>query len=244
MVSAALTDTEIRVSSGFRGARIVLYGAVFDLRDRPSGHRRHRARSRHPAAHRPQDSGRGPVAEQPARWCSGARRASTAWPRPGRCGTSPASPCCATWARAWKHLAIAAPLEQRVETTYGVRDVVVSRLGADYLDWRRAVLRLKEKAGLYAADPQGVRFVDKGLFRAQLDLPAEVADRPPIPPVSCCSRTASRSRSATVRWSSRRPGRRGALYLFAKDRPWTYGLVSVIVALGAGWAASVAFRRS
>jgi hypothetical protein len=34
------------------------------------------------------------------------------------------------------------------------------------------------------------------------------------------------------------------LYLFAKDRPWTYGVVSVIVALGAGWAASVAFRRS
>ena len=35
-VSAALTDTEIRVSSGFRGARIVLYGAVFDPKDRPS----------------------------------------------------------------------------------------------------------------------------------------------------------------------------------------------------------------
>jgi hypothetical protein len=35
-VSAALTDTEVRVSSGFRGARIVLYGAVFDPKDRPS----------------------------------------------------------------------------------------------------------------------------------------------------------------------------------------------------------------
>ena len=31
-----------------------------------------------------------------------------------------------------------APAEQRTETRYGVRDVVVSSLGADYLDWRSA----------------------------------------------------------------------------------------------------------
>jgi hypothetical protein len=34
------------------------------------------------------------------------------------------------------------------------------------------------------------------------------------------------------------------LYLLAHDRPWFYGLASVAVALAAGWAASVAFRRS
>ena len=36
MVSAALTETHVRVTSGFRGARIVLYGAVFDPAARPS----------------------------------------------------------------------------------------------------------------------------------------------------------------------------------------------------------------
>jgi hypothetical protein len=36
VVSAALTDTKIRVNSDFRGARIVLYGAVFDPENRPS----------------------------------------------------------------------------------------------------------------------------------------------------------------------------------------------------------------
>ena len=46
-------------------------------------------------------------------------------------------------------------MEQRTETRYGVRDVVVSGLGADYLDWRRAVVRLKEAAGLYAARAAG-----------------------------------------------------------------------------------------
>jgi uncharacterized protein (TIGR02186 family) len=141
------------------------------------------------------------------------------------------------------HLAIAAPLEQRVETRYGVRDMVVSSLGADYLDWRRAVLRLKEKAGLYAADPGGVRFVDKGLFRAQLNLPAEA----PIGRYTARIVLFQDGKPVSIRdraFVVEKAGAERALYLFAKDRPWTYGLVSVIVALGAGWAASVAFRRS
>src|SRR5205814_1739489 len=71
------------------------------------------------------------------------------------------------------HLAIHAPAEQRIETRYGIRDMVVSRLGGDYLDWRRAVVRLKQKARLYDASDRGVRFVDRGLFRAEIALPAE-----------------------------------------------------------------------
>jgi uncharacterized protein (TIGR02186 family) len=35
-ISAALTDTTVQVKSDFRGARIVLYGAVFDPAARPS----------------------------------------------------------------------------------------------------------------------------------------------------------------------------------------------------------------
>ena len=35
-ISAALTDTNVRVSSDFSGARIILYGAVFDPSARPS----------------------------------------------------------------------------------------------------------------------------------------------------------------------------------------------------------------
>ena len=39
-------------------------------------------------------------------------------------------------------------------------------------------------------------------------------------------------------------GAERALYLFAHNRPWSYGLVSVAIALAAGWAASVVFRRN
>ena len=36
VIPAALTDTTVQVKSDFRGARIVLYGAVFDPAARPS----------------------------------------------------------------------------------------------------------------------------------------------------------------------------------------------------------------
>jgi len=242
VVSAALTDTRVRVTSSFSGARIVLYGAVFDPADRPSD---------------VVVIVRGP--DQPIRMARKSRVAGL-WMngRPVVFKGAPGFYMAASTRPLEKiagfgvlrrlgagvdHLAINAPTEQRVETRYGVRDVVVSRLGADYLDWRRAVIRLKEKARLYDADSQGVKFVDHNLFRAEIDLPTaspigtyttEIILFQGGQPVY------RRTRSLTVE----KVGLERALYLFAHERPWTYGLASVLIALSAGWAASAAFRRS
>ncbi|MDG2523177.1 TIGR02186 family protein [Caulobacter segnis] len=241
-VSAALTETEVKVTSGFQGADIVIYGAVFDPAQRPSD---------------VVVLVSGP--EQPIRLAEKTRVAGV-WLNsrpvvftgaPGfyiAASTKPLNQIASFSVlrelnAGLDHLAIAAPEEQRVERRYGVRDMVVSRLGADYLDWRRAVIRLKEKAGLYAAEPDGVRFVDRGLFRAQLALPtaapigryeARIILFQDGRPVSI------RDRTLTVE----KAGLERNLYLFAHRRPWIYGLASVAIALLAGWAASVVFRRS
>ncbi len=241
-VSAALTTTNVRVTSSFRGARIVLYGAVFDPTAQPSD---------------VVVIVRGPDA--PLRMARKTRVAGV-WVNsrpvvfegaPGfymAASTRPLGEIASfgTLRRLGAgvdHLAINAPLEERTETRYGVRDVVVSRLGQDYLDWRRAVVRLKEESGLYAADDRGVTFVDRGLFRAEIDLPtaapigvytAEIFLFQNGQPVS------RRMRGLTVE----KAGLERALYLFAHNRPWSYGLVSVAIALAAGWAASVVFRRN
>jgi uncharacterized protein (TIGR02186 family) len=241
-VSAALTNANVRVTSSFRGAKIELYGAVFDPNDKPS------------------DIVvivRGPDA--PIRI---ARKIKVAgiWMNsrpvvfegaPGFYMTASTRPldqiagfgALRQLQAGIDHLAINAPLEQRVETRYGIRDMVVSRLGDDYLDWRRAVVRLKEKAGLYDADNDGVVYVDRGLFKAEIALPAAVPtgvytteiilfqDGQPI---------SRRVRALTVE----KAGAERALYLFAHRRPWFYGFASVAIALAAGWAASVAFRRT
>ena len=241
VVSAALTETNVRVNSDFRGDRIVLYGAVFDPLSRPSD---------------VVVIVRGP--DQPVRIARKSRLAGV-WvnSRPVVFQGAPGFYIAASTrplddiARfgvlrrleaGVDHLAMNAPAEQRTETRYGVRDVVVSRLGADYLDWRRAVVRLKTAEHLYDVDEHGVRFVDRGLFRAEIPLPAEA----PIgryavrillfqngQPVS------EKNRTLTVE----KVGVERGLYLWAHRRPWSYGLAAMAFALAAGWAASSAFRR-
>ncbi|MDO8297808.1 MAG: TIGR02186 family protein [Caulobacter sp.] len=241
-VSATLTETDVRVTSGFRGAKISVYGAVFD----PSG--------------RPSDVVvvvRGPV--QPVRiarkvrvggvWLNSRPVVFEGAPGFYRAASTRPLGDIARFGQLRKlglgldHLAIAAPAERRVETRYGVRDMVVSALGADYYAWRAAVVRLKQTAGLYSADAGGVAFVDRGLFHARVDLPAQA----PIGQYTARVILFQDGRPVsdrTLPLKVEKVGMERALYLFAHQRPWSYGLVSALIALCAGWAASRAFRRS
>ena len=241
VVSAALTETNVRVNSDFRGDQIVLYGAVFDPLARPSD---------------VVVIVRGP--EQPVRIARKSRVAGV-WinSRPVVFQGAPGFYIAASTrpldeiARfgvlrrleaGVDHLAINAPAEQRTETRYGVRDVVVSRLGADYFEWRSAVVRLKTAEHLYDVNEHGVRFVDKGLFRAEIPLPAEA----PIGRYDVRillfqngQPVAEKARALTVE----KVGVERGLYLWAHQRPWSYGLAAMAFALAAGWGASTAFRR-
>ncbi len=240
-ISAALTETNVRVSADFSGARIVLYGAVFQPDARPAD---------------VVVIVRGP--DQPVRI---ARRIQVAglWLNsrpvvfegaPGFYMAASNRPLdqIATFGQLRRlgagidHLRIDAPAEQRVETRYGVRDVVVSSLGPDYYTWRRAVVRLKEQAGLYDEDGRGVRFVDRGLFRAEIALPTGAPTgvyRADILLFQDGKPVSQRVRTLTVE----KVGLERTLYLWAHNRPWSYGLAAMAFALLAGWAASAAFRR-
>jgi uncharacterized protein (TIGR02186 family) len=241
-ISAALTDTQVEVTSGYHGARIVLYGAVFNPSTRPTD---------------VVVVVRGP--ERPIRLVRKIRVAGV-WLNsrpvvfegaPGFYMTASSRPLpeiagFGVLRRAGigvDHLRIEAPEESHTVTRYGIRDVVVSRLGADYLDWRRAVIRLMEKGDLYKADTKGVRYVDRNLFRADVDLPTEAPtgryetevwlfqDGRPV---------SVKVRPLTVA----KVGIERRVYNFAHVSPWLYGLVCVALALASGWIASVLFRRS
>lgn len=240
-VSAALTETRVQVNSGFRGAQIVLYGAVFDPTNRPSD---------------VVVIVRGP--DQPVRI---ARKVQVGplWinSRPVVFQGAPGFYIAASnrpldqiagfgvlrrMGAGVEHLAINAPAEQRVETRYGVRDMVVSSLGSDYVDWRRAVVRLKEQAGLYDVSDHGVRFVDRGLFRAEIALPAEA----PIGTYEAQIVLFQDGRPVSEKVRTLRVEKVGVertLYLWAHRRPWSYGLAAMVFALAVGWGASSVFRR-
>ena len=241
-ISAALTDTEIEVDSSYAGASLVLYGAVFNPGDDPV------------------DVVlvvRGP--ERPVRLVRKVRVAGL-WlnSRPVVFEGAPAFYVMAStrplseiagfgvlrrMGVGLDHIRIDAPNEQRTVNLYGVRDVVISRLGDDYLDWRRAVIRLKEKDGLYRADPSGVRFVDPGLFRAEIVLPAEA----PTGEYQTEVWLFQNGEAISVRRNTiqvRRVGVERWIHDFAFLQPWLYGLVSVLLACFTGWAASRWFRRT
>lgn len=240
-ISAALTETRVQVNSGFRGTRIVLYGAVFDPRARPSD---------------VVVIVRGP--DQPVRiarkvhvgflWINS--RPVVFQGAPGFYIAASSRPldeiagfaALRRYEAGVDHLAIRAPAEQRAETRYGIRDMVVSRLGSDYFDWRRAVVRLKENQGLYAVDDHGVRFVDRGLFRAEIALPAQApigAYQARIVLFQDGQPVSEKVRALSVE----KVGVERGLYLWAHRRPWSYGLAAMAFALAAGWGASAAFRR-
>lgn len=240
-VAAALTDARVLVDSSFTGASIVLYGAVFN----PTG--------------QPADVVvvvRGP--DGPVRLVKKTRNLGF-WLNsrpvlfegaPGFYMTASTRPLSdiADFGQLRRlgvgvnHLRINAPEESRTVTRYGVRDVVVSRLGEDYLDWRRAVIRLREAAALYNTDPAGVQFVDEGLFRAEVELPAvaptgqyfaEVWLFQDGEPVSVSNLTLTVEKVGIER----------EIFEFAHRRPWSYGILVVLLAAFTGWAASRLFRR-
>jgi uncharacterized protein (TIGR02186 family) len=241
-VAAALTDARIRVDSSFRGASIVLYGAVFN-----------------PSA-TPTDVVvvmRGPDA--PIRLVKKTRNLGV-WLNsrpvlfegaPGFYMTASTRPLSdiADFGQLRRlgvgvdHLRIGAPDEQRTVTRYGVRDVVVSRLGDDYLDWRRAVIRLKEAAALYDTDPEGVKFVDKGLFRAEIDLPAVAPTGEYHAEVWLFQDGAPQSVS-NLTLTVEKVGFERDVYEFAHRSPWLYGILCVLLAATTGYGASRIFRRN
>ncbi|KQY91064.1 MULTISPECIES: TIGR02186 family protein [unclassified Brevundimonas] len=240
-IAAALTDARVRVDSGFQGASIVLYGAVFNPGDQPAD---------------VVVVVRGP--DGPVRLVKKTRNMGV-WLNsrpvlfegaPGFYMTASTRPLSdiADFGQLRRlgvgvdHLRINAPEESRTVTRYGVRDVVVSRLGEDYLDFRRAVIRLREAAALYNTDPDGVEFVDRGLFRAEVELPAvaptgryfaEVWLFQDGEPVSVSNLTLTVEKVGIER----------DVFEFAHRRPWTYGLLCVLLAAFTGWAASRVFRR-
>ncbi len=108
--------------------------------------------------------------------------------------------------------------------------------------FKRAVVRLKQKHGLYVQNEFGVAFVGKSLFRTTIDLPANV----PVGPLRARVHLFREGILLDTFESTVQLAREGVgrfLYNFAVGFPLIYGIAAVFVAAGAGWAASTYFSR-
>ncbi len=112
---------------------------------------------------------------------------------------------------------------------------------ADLTEFKSAVIRLKQKEGLYVQEQYGVVFIGRSLFRATIELPANVPVGPLVARVHLL-REGQLLSTYTARVNLERQGIERILYAFAFDHALLYGLFTVAVAVGAGLIASTLFR--
>lgn len=114
---------------------------------------------------------------------------------------------------------------------------------SDLAEFREAVVRLKQRERLYVQDEYGVVFVGgASLFRTTIDLPANV----PVGPLKArvfLFRNGQMLSKFETQVLMQREGIERFLHTFAFDYPLFYGICAVLVAAGAGLAASTYFGR-
>lgn len=108
--------------------------------------------------------------------------------------------------------------------------------------FREAIIRIKRDDGLFQRKPYGVAFIGSSLFRTTIDLPANV----PIGPLRTkvyLFRGGELLANYEAQVTLQRAGLEEFLHSFAFESPLLYGLMSVAIAVIAGLAASIFFRR-
>ena len=125
-------------------------------------------------------------------------------------------------------------------------DQAVRRVGGhdtieDTTPFTDALVRLREKTGLYQQLDDEISLAQDTLFQTHIDMPANlvegdyaaqfflVRDRMVI---STGQTTIRVEKTGIERW----------IYNFSRNRPLLYGLAAVAAALAAGWLAAEAFR--
>jgi len=111
----------------------------------------------------------------------------------------------------------------------------------DPFDFRDSILRLRSAQGLYSELPGTVRLVEETLFDVSVPLPANLVEGDYTARVFL-TRDRRVVDSFETAIAVRRSGLEDWIYRMAQDRPLVYGILSVFLALGMGWAAATLFR--
>jgi uncharacterized protein (TIGR02186 family) len=113
----------------------------------------------------------------------------------------------------------------------------------DLPEFRQALVRNKQREGLYITDAAKVTFLAERLFRTKISFPANVATGTYQALVYLVRDNQVVSAQSTPLLISK-IGVGAEVYDFAHGLSMAYGFISVMIAVMAGYLASLAFRRS
>ncbi|HLT78261.1 MAG TPA: TIGR02186 family protein [Ferrovibrio sp.] len=136
------------------------------------------------------------------------------------------------------------PLLQRLQI--GTDNLRFRHLGGepppDMADFRRAIIRQKIREGLYHEAVDAIDFLGPKLFRTELSFPSTV-------PVGTYRAEIYLIRNDRIVAAQSTPlfidkhGIEQQVFDFSRQEPGVYGMVAVLLAVLAGWAAAIAFRK-
>ena len=148
-------------------------------------------------------------------------------------------------------VATTGPLDEIMSATERLRhrvglDMVVRTIGAraevaDPDSFLAAVVRIRQRNGLYRVQPGAVDLAEETLFSTEIRLPANLVEGDYAAEMFLL-RDRRVVNVAQTEIQVRKAGLERLIYTTAHERPLLYGILSIAVALFAGWAASEAFR--
>jgi uncharacterized protein (TIGR02186 family) len=147
-------------------------------------------------------------------------------------------------------IATTRPLDELLTETerlrYGIgMDQAVRRIGgtmiADPTPFTEALIRLKREDGSYALLNDEVKVTEATLFQTRIEMPANLVEGDYAAEFFLVRDREVISSGATI-ISVEKAGIERWLYNLSRNEPLAYGLMSVALALAAGWLAAAAFR--
>ena len=132
-------------------------------------------------------------------------------------------------------------LRYRVTLQHLIRAVGISGEAANSEDFVAALMRIRTEQGRFRVEEGEVQLVENTLFRADVELPSDLVEgNYKVRMFLTRGGRVMDEKELTI--FVRKAGLERFLYNLAQQKPLVYGLISLAIAVIAGWAASEGFR--
>lgn len=132
-------------------------------------------------------------------------------------------------------------LRYRISINRAIRSVGAAMHIRGAQDFADAVVRIRENKQLYSVRENTVAVDQQTLFRTAIDMPADLTEGRYTARIFLTRNGKVVSQYETP-IDVRKVGLERFLYVMSREQPFLYGLMSLAIAIAAGWGASAAFR--
>lgn len=132
-------------------------------------------------------------------------------------------------------------LRYRISIRRAIRSVGAAMHIREAQNFARAVVRIRENEDLYSIRENTVAVDEQTLFRTSIEMPADLTEGDYLTRIFLMRDGQVVSQLETT-IDVRKVGLERFLYNMSRQQPVWYGLMSLVIAIAAGWGASTAFR--